>query len=99
MKYFRGSPTRALRGQPAWPGVFVRQRVGSLMVRALPRVDLAAGLDRCPFQVEGQAVMTDPFRAPLPAAARPATLDVQLAGPCPFPVRRVEPVGLRHRTR
>ena len=69
------------------------------MVRALPRIDLAAGLDRRPFQVEGQAVMTDPFRAPLPAAARPATLDAQLAGPCPFPVRRVEPVGLRHRTR
>ena len=30
MKYFRGSSGRALRGQPAWPGVSRRQRLGSL---------------------------------------------------------------------
>ena len=44
------------------------------MPRPLPRIDLAARLDRRPFQVEGQAAMTDPLRAPLPPAACAATL-------------------------
>ena len=146
MKYFRGSPGRAVRGQLAWPGVVRRQRLGSLMVelgraharpppvhqrergrrvvvrlehglhgradrhrllgiaekiadhpdaarvrqldqdhdvgpaaaqrgmhrmpRALPGVDRPrAARRRVPRQVEAEAAVADPLRAPLPAAA------------------------------
>src|SRR4051812_20987708 len=41
MKYFFGSPTRAVRTQPEWPGVSRRQRLGALIgtsfIAVLPR--------------------------------------------------------------
>src|SRR5262245_1559401 len=47
MKYLLGAPGRAVRVQPAWPGVSRRQRLGSLTTMSLPTTVLMQASRGC----------------------------------------------------
>src|SRR6267143_357740 len=92
MKYFRGSPGRAVRAQPVWPGVSSRHRLGSLTTTSV-RV-MARSSRRLASPVERAAA-----RTPLAGSPRPSN-GLRLA--LPFPLhererRRGVVVGLEHR--
>src|SRR5882672_3668427 len=93
MKYFRGSPGRAVRAQPVWPGVASRHRFGSLTTTSV-RV-MARSSRRLASSVERAAART----APLAGSPRPPN-GLRLA--LPFPLyererRRGVVVRLEHR--
>src|SRR5258706_4225169 len=95
-------PHAARLGQPEQPhdgGPVGPQRRVHRVPGALPGIDAPPRGHRHPLEIEGEAAMADPLRAPLPAPAGAAALDAQLPRPRALPVGPVEPVGLGNRAR
>src|SRR5260370_9532429 len=69
------------------------------MPRPFPAIDAALAGDLVPVEVEGEALVADPFRPPLEGAAALAALDQKLAAAGRLPIGFVDAVLLGHRDR